>query len=75
MEKAVTNTTAKRHTMYFSDLRGRRESGVIRPIVMAQAETMNLARPAAAQETGGRKLNAVLHLAASSIAISTREMK
>ena len=75
MEKAVTNTTAKRHTMYFSDLRGRRESGVIRPIVMAQAETMNLARPAAAQEKGGTKLNAVLHLAVSSTAISMREMK
>jgi hypothetical protein len=42
---------------------------------MAQAETMNLARPAAAQENGGTKLNAVLHLAVSSTAISTREMK
>jgi hypothetical protein len=42
---------------------------------MAQAETMNLARPAAAQENGGRKLNAVLYLAVSNTAISTREMK
>jgi len=70
-----TNTTIKAETKYFSHVRGRRESGVIKPVVMAQAKIMNLARPVAIQENGGKKLSAALYLVVAKIAMSIREKK
>jgi hypothetical protein len=69
-ENQPTTIAIKTPTMSFSHLRGKRDSGAVRPIVTAKAKTINLVRPAVTQENGGVKNRVLLNLVITSIEMS-----
>lgn len=74
-QNQVTTTTIRMQTRIFSHLRGRRESGTVRPIETAKDRMTNLARPVVTQQKGLTKYSASLHLANISKAIAKQGRK
>ncbi|GAI10976.1 unnamed protein product, partial [marine sediment metagenome] len=65
----------KMQTATFSNLRGRRDSGEVRPIVTAKEKTTNFTRPAVIQKNGGTKASEPAYLVTTSIAMSSKDKK
>jgi hypothetical protein len=74
-ENQATTIPIRIQIMTFSNLRGRREIGVLKPIVTLRAKMMNLVRPIVSQENGRIKASALFSLAISSIAMSKNGRK
>jgi hypothetical protein len=69
MPNQHTTTTIKIQTVILSNLRDRRDSGVINPIGTAKHKTTNRTRPAAIQQTGAIEANTSLNLIVASMEI------
>ena len=74
-ENQITTKTIKKPIINFSNVRGRREIGVVKPIVTAKAKKMNRVRPAVIHENGGTKGSALLNLVSTIIVMSMNGTK
>jgi hypothetical protein len=71
-ENHTTTIAIRTQIINFSNLCGRRDKGVISPIVTASDKTTNLIRPAVSQQNGATKPKESLYLLAARIAIRIR---
>jgi hypothetical protein len=74
-QNQTTTIDIKEQTSSLSRLEGRRESGVVRPIVTANDRRTNFARPAVTQKNGGMKASELSNRVATSIPMTTEAKK